>query len=468
MKHRKPRDNGISRRNFIRASVTATAGLGIMRSGYIFGDDSEDMAGQRIKEFRILGRTGFKVSDIGFGTGNLSNANVLEAALDTGINYIDTAEHYVRGNSERTIGQVINKRDRTKIFLTTKLNLMGGSSKKKLIARFNKCLERLQTSYADCLMLHMVPTVEQLTHEGYHEAIRELKAAGKVRFTGLSNHGTEHKLAGPIKDEMDRIILAAAEDGRFDVVLFTYNFIQKEMGDRILKACKNKNMGTTLMKTNPVKFYQDMQDILDNNLKQGRKIGEQFYKIMEDYKTLIDRGQEFIRKYGLTSAEKTRDAAIKFCLSNPDVHSVCPTLNSFEDLEAFIALSGTKLDEEGKDMLVDYESGLGQYYCRHACGRCEGSCPQGVPVNTIMRYYHYFEAQGREKYAMEKYSALSRKSAALCAECTESYCEKACPYRVPVQGLLIAAHQTLTLEREYREKLSIKPNSHFSEPFDYN
>jgi predicted aldo/keto reductase-like oxidoreductase len=217
------------------------------------------------------------------------------------------------------------------------------------------------------------------------------------------------------------------------------------MGDEILKACKNKNMGTTLMKTNPVKFYQDMQNMLENNIKQGRKFGEQFYKIMEEYKVLIDKGQEFIKKYGLTSHDKIRDAAIKFCLSNPDVHSVCPTLNSFEDLEAFTALSGTRLDAEGNAMLADYESGLGRYYCRHACGHCEGSCPQGIPVNTIMRYFHYFAAQGREKYAMEKYSALSRNRADFCADCTESSCEKVCPYGVPVQGLLVMAHQTLSL-----------------------
>ncbi|MDH5386294.1 MAG: aldo/keto reductase, partial [Candidatus Aminicenantes bacterium] len=231
MKQRNQKDSRISRRNFIRSSVSATAGLGLIRGGRLLGQDGEEPPGPKIKEYRTLGRTGFKVSDIGFGTGNLSNPNVIEAALDMGINYIDTAEHYGHGNSERTIGQVISKRDRKKIFLTTKLNMMGGGSKEKLKARFIECLERLQTDYADCLMIHMVPTVEQVTHEGYHEAIQELKAEGKVRFTGLSNHGTEHKLAGPIKDEMDKIILAAAEDGRFDVVLFTYNFIQKEMGD---------------------------------------------------------------------------------------------------------------------------------------------------------------------------------------------------------------------------------------------
>ncbi|KKN33350.1 hypothetical protein LCGC14_0804620 [marine sediment metagenome] len=446
MKHKNKKGSGISRRNFIRNSVSAAAGLGFIGGRRLFGQEVEEPTGQKIKEYRTLGRTGFKVSDIGLGAGNLSNENVLEAALDMGINYIDTAEHYLRGNSERTIGKVLSKRDRKKIFLTTKLNLgMGGGSKEKIKTRFSRCLERLQTNYVDCLMLHMTPTVEQVKHEPYHEAIRELKAEGKVRFTGLSNHGKEHRLAGPVKDEMDKIVLAAAEDGRFDVVLFTYNFIQKEMGNKILKGCKSKNMGITLMKTNPVEFYQGMQNILERNRTQGRKIGEQFFKMMEEYKTLIDKGEGFMKKYGITGAEQARDAAIKFCLGNPDVHSVCPSMNSFEELDTFVALSGTRLDQKEKTMLADYESGLGRYYCRHACSKCEGSCPQGVPVNTIMRYYHYFAAQRREKFAMEKYNALPGNSADTCSDCGGSYCEKACPYAVPVQGLLVLAHQTLTV-----------------------
>jgi predicted aldo/keto reductase-like oxidoreductase len=204
-------------------------------------------------------------------------------------------------------------------------------------------------------------------------------------------------------------------------------------------------MGTTLMKTNPVKFYQDIQDIEERNREQGRKLGEQFYKIMEEYKALVDRGQDFMKKYGMTGPAEARDAAIKFCLGNPDVHSVCPSMNTFEELEAFVALSGTRLDQEGKDVLADYQSGLGRYYCRHACGQCEGSCPHGVPVNTIMRYYHYFSAQRREKYAMEKYNALAGSVADKCSSCSGCESEKACPYGVPVQGLLLLAHQALTL-----------------------
>jgi hypothetical protein len=146
MKDKDKKDSGISRRRFIRNSVSAAAGLGLVGGGKLLGEEVEEPTGAKIKEYRTLGRTGFKVSDIGIGAGNLSNENVLEAALDMGINYIDTAEHYLRGNSERTIGKILSKRDRKKIFLTTKLNMMMGGSKEKIKTRFSRCLERLQTT----------------------------------------------------------------------------------------------------------------------------------------------------------------------------------------------------------------------------------------------------------------------------------------------------------------------------------
>lgn len=445
MKEEESKKSGISRRGFIGSAFAAAASLGIAGRNRLFSASAEDIAEKpKIKEYRTLGRTGFKVSDISFGTGNLNEPSLLEAALDMGINYIDTAEHYGSGNSEKTIGEVMKNRDRKSVFITTKLNFFMGKSHKVLKERTIRCLERLQLDYVDCLMIHMTPSAEQLKHEPYHEVIRELKAEGKVRFTGLSNHGTEHKLAGGSKDPMEKVVLAAAEDGRFDVVLFVYNFIQREQGEKILKACKEKNMGTTLMKTNPVKFYSEMKAFLDQAKERGRKIHESTWKLLDEYKVHVAKAEEFKEKYNLKSEAQVRDAAIKFCLNNPDVHAVCPTIDNFEELENYVALSGQRLEPMEKDMLADYEDVHGKFYCRHACGACESSCPYGVPINTIMRYDHYFRAQRREKHALAKYADLRGENAGSCTDCT-GYCERSCTYGVPIQGLLMMAHQTLTL-----------------------
>jgi predicted aldo/keto reductase-like oxidoreductase len=77
-------------------------------------------------------------------------------------------------------------------------------------------------------------------------------------------------------------------------------------------------------------------------------------------------------------------------------------------------------------------------------GGRERSCPHGVPVNTIMRYQHYFDAQGREKEAIAKYAKLPTRRTDLCRDCT-GWCEGACPYGVPIKGLLCISHEILTL-----------------------
>jgi len=436
----------LNRRRFIQSSFAVAAGLGLTRKNELFGGTKQDAQAEKskIKDYRILGRTGFKVSDIGFGAGNLSDPALFGAALDAGVNYVDTAEHYARGNSERTIGQTIKDRDRKKLFITGKLNFgLGKNTKEGIKERTQKCLERLQTDYLDCLMIHMTPSLDQLKHEGYHDAIRELRAEGRVKFTGLSNHGTEHQYAGFVKDPMDKIILAAAEDGRFDVVLFTYNFMQREMGDRILKACAEKNIGTTLMKTNPIRGYNDILSMYERMREKGR-VTEAGEEIIRDFTSRVEKGKEFAQKYGLNGDKEASGAAIKFCLNNPDVHSVCPTISTYEDLEFYVSLSGGRLEPVEESMLADYKSFSGNMYCRHACGECESSCPHEVPVNTIMRYQHYFMSQGREKHAMAKYAALPRTNASVCTDC-DGYCEAACPYGVKVQGLLMAAHHTLSL-----------------------
>ncbi len=435
---------GMSRRRFLGGSIAALAGMGLQGKEKLFGSESSIGAGElKIKEYRTLGRTGFKVSDIGLGTGEMTDPALLEAVLDTGINYIHTGESYGRGLMERTIGSGIKNRNRKSIFISTMLGLSKDVSKEGLINRAHKCLERLQTDYIDCLMIHAPPTVERIKTEGFHAAIRQLKAEGRVRFCGLSNHGAQWQ---DVPETMEKVLLAAAEDGRFDVMLFVYNFIQRDMGEKVLKACKEKNIGATLMKTNPVVNYLEMKENLEKTKEEGREVSDRLVKLVERLKARADMAESFKKKYNLTNNNEVRDAAIKFVLSHPYVNSACLTIKNYSDLEAYVALSGTRLESAERKKLSAYRATFGEFYCRHACGECESECPHGVPVITIMRYQHYFKAQSREKTAMVKYASLQRNKAERCLNCV-GYCEQACPYGVPVQGLLVMAHQTLTLVR---------------------
>ncbi len=436
----------VSRRGFLKSTGAAVMGGGVLSGATPAGVAQGQTQEPRIREYRTLGRTGFDVSDISFGTGSLDNANVLAVALDMGMNYIDTAEHYVNGRAERTIGEVLPGRDRASLFITTKLNLShasvarGRDSKEQIKERFQRCLENMGTDYADCLMIHLTPSVDMVTHEGFHSAFEELKAEGRVRFLGLSNHGMQHAVYGGIEESMEDVIGAAAEDGRFDVALFVYNFLQKEQGERIIQACRAKDMGVTLMKTDPV----GISSILGEGLESGRRVSEARERVIRDYLRWTEAAEEFKRRHGLESETQVRDAATKFCLDHSGVHTVCATINSFDVLEAFVALSGQRLTETERPLLASYEDLLGSFYCRHGCGICEPACPHQVRVNDVLRYGHYFHAQRREKQAMQKYATLPGIAAGGCLDC-EGQCEEACPYGVRVRALLARAHQRLTL-----------------------
>lgn len=435
---------GMNRRRFLGSAGAALAGLSIPGKRQLFAGQTEQpksIPKLKVKEYRILGRTGFKASDIGMGGGAINDPTLLETALDSGINYIDSAENYYNGQVERVIGKVLKNRDRKSVFISTKLYLAKDVSKESLLGRARKCLERLQTDYVDCMMMHCPPNAATLKTEGFHEMIRELKAEGRVRYAGLSQHGAQWN---DVQETMEQILSAAAEDGRFDVALFVYNFLQTEMGERVLKLYKAKNIGTTIMKANPVGTYFFIEGEIEKGIKEGQKMEPYVTALLERVKGVADKAKASMKRLNLTNPSEIRSAAYRFVLSNPNVNSVCCTIGNYDDLEAFVSLSGTKLTPAEAGQLNAYAETLGQLYCRHACGACEPECPRRVPVNTIMRYQHYFRAQGREKYAMAKYADLAGNKADKCSSCG-GRCQTACPYGVPIQGLLTLAHQTLTL-----------------------
>ena len=439
---------GINRRSFIKQSTLGLIGGGMMSQGS-FSRTQETTKGDslKIKEYRILGRTGFKVSDL--ATGDFNDAGPFKGLLDAGVNYIDTSEDY--GQHGRKIGAAIKDRDRSSLFISSKLRAdssvrrigKSGITKEGFIRRANRVMEALQTDYLDCLMISSPETEEMLICDGFHAATKQLKKEGKIKFVGVSHHGSQFFLSKP-KESMEKVLLAAAEDGRFDVMLLAYNFLKEDMSERILEVCGQKNIGTTLMKTNPVRSYNHMKEFLERQRSRGRELNEQDRENMARMEKKLDNAQDFIKRHNLKSDKEIRDAAMRFVLSNPNVSTVCVTVLNFEEMRDYLKLSGSRLGAQDKALLSAYSKECGSFYCRHACGLCEPECPHEVPVNTIMRYDHYFVSQGREKHAMAKYAALKSHKADRCQDCA-GHCESVCPYGVPVKALLSAAHHTLTL-----------------------
>ena len=153
---------------------------------------------------RILGRTGLEVSQLGFGAMAIRDSGsevsdeqagkVLNAVLDAGITFIDTAPDY--GSSEERIGAYISHR-RDEFFLATKCGCNVSPdgvrqdpghlwSADRLRRNIEQSLARMKTDYVDVLQMHN-PTVEEVEQGGLVEVLQEIRQAGKTRFIGVSS-----------------------------------------------------------------------------------------------------------------------------------------------------------------------------------------------------------------------------------------------------------------------------------------
>ena len=460
MKHSSEQDarNGsISRRRFFQVGGAVIAGGTLSLSAGRAAAQAEGETKKipsRISRFRTLGRTGFQASDISIGCGGVSDENVIRYAYDHGINYFDTAEGYGNGASETTIGNAMPHMDRKKIFITTKLPINPEEDTVETIRdRFGKCLERLKTDHVDALMMHSVDRVDHVKFAQFHAVANRLISDGKIRFRGISCHGPREE----DQNSMAEVLVAAADDGRFDVMLLSYNFLNREEAEKVLAACKAKNIGTTAMKTmpgyidlehfNPDDPQEDFVDYINSVAERGISREEAIERInnwVDRQMADADRIKPFAEKHGITTNEELREKSILWVLKNPDMNTVTVSMNDFEALDRFIPLSGTELTRADTEYLKDWDLACGHRYCRHGCVGCMTDCPEKLAVSTIMRYSYYFAHQGREKHAMKKYARLGGRDASPCLACNAP-CAGVCPHGVDIQGNMVRAHMMLKL-----------------------
>jgi aryl-alcohol dehydrogenase-like predicted oxidoreductase len=210
--------------------------------------DGDAPSEQGVKHYNTLGRTGLKVSDIGFGAGGTTDPAVIQYALDMGINYFDTAEQYAGGRSESAIGEVAAEH-RDKMVICTKLEMNGNTTAEEVFTRFDACLERLQTDYVDILMIHG-GNRDALDNPAIYAAFDSLKARGKIGWTGVSHHGPD------IASELRTVI---AED-KLDVILCSFDPVGDPDIPAMLEEARAKGIGLVAMKVLPSAREADLEE----------------------------------------------------------------------------------------------------------------------------------------------------------------------------------------------------------------
>ena len=230
-----------SRRAFLSAGlilpvVGATSRMGFASTGLASFKpeepaDTKPNASAKL-DYRILGRTGLKVTTLGFGCMTTSDPSVIKRAADMGINYFDTARGYQQGNNERMVAAALGAR-RKQIVLSSKSH---GANKAELQQHLETSLRELKTDYS----ISGISTPRSSPAEVTDEMIEEqqlVKKQGKIRFAGVSTHSGQPQL-----------LPWMAQKGVFDVVLTGYNFTMDAGMSQAIETAAKAGMGVVAMK----------------------------------------------------------------------------------------------------------------------------------------------------------------------------------------------------------------------------
>jgi predicted aldo/keto reductase-like oxidoreductase len=373
-----------TRREFLAAGAAGMAGAALLPACSRSQPSEDALPRTGRSTLRALGRTGLELPVISMGS--VYAVELVRGALDAGIVYIHTSSSYAERNHERLLGEVLKSLPRSSFIVASSPDLpyrfrryelsddLGTAVDPALIAEsIDGSLQRLGIDVIDIYYLASISRRRTALHEPYLEAFGKLKAAGKVRFAGITTHANEPE-----------VIRAAAESKFWDVVLTAYNFRQSYRGEvrAAIRQAAEAGLGVVAMKTQAGVYWD----------------GARKHKI-------------------------NMKAALKWVLQDEHVHTTIPAFANFdemrEDLSVMKDLAFTPQEEQ--DLRLGEQLGLSGLYCQQ-CAHCVPQCPAGLDIPTLMRGYMY--ATGYQDPARAMRTAGSRVDTGIpCVRC------RRCPVR---------------------------------------
>lgn len=323
-----------------------------------------------------LGRTGLRISRLGFGGIPIQRIDqpgtraLLKAAHEAGVNYIDTARAYTV--SEAWIGQSLEELGLRKDFvLATKCRAL---TKADMEAELAKSLENLRTDHIELYQFHnpsMADLQTILGPGGSMEALLEAKAKGVVGHIGLTAH-------------LAAVFEAALAVPEIETIMFPYNIVEQQ-GTELIERCAALGKG-----------FIDMKPLAGGAIEDGR-------------------------------------LALRYVLSNPNVTVAIPGMAAVEELESNVrgAENVRPLTQEEQAACQKVRDELGTQFCRR-CNYC-APCTAGIQIPSVFLFQGYLNRYGLEAWGRERYATLPIKAGA-CVQC--GVCETRCPYNLPIRSMM--------------------------------
>ena len=325
-------------------------------------------------KYRNLGKTGIKVSEVGFGGIPIIRlqtdeaVKVLRYAFDKGITFYDTANMY--RDSESKIGMALSS-FRDKIIIASKTILRDAVGFRK---HLENSLKMLKTDYLDLFQFHQVANDEEwekITKDGgaLSEA-HKAKKEGKIRFLGVTSHNLQ-------------MAIKLVKTGLFNTIQFPFNFIETEAKDQLHKYSREKGIGIIAMKP-------FAGGVIDNAA-----------------------------------------VAFKYLRQFPGVIPI-PGFDSVQSVDEIVSIYDCPNEVTGEDLerMEKYRQELGRVFCRR-CEYCQ-PCPNGVVITPAMGYP--IVASRMSSQVSVVFLKMPMESIQNCTEC--GVCIERCPYELPIPDLL--------------------------------
>ncbi|MBQ2957854.1 MAG: aldo/keto reductase [Clostridia bacterium] len=325
-------------------------------------------------EYTILGKTGLKISRMGFGGIPIQKVDasvtrtLMEKLVESGVNYIDTARGYTV--SEQFLGEALEGL-RDHFVLATK---SMARTKVAMAKDIDTSLATLRTGYIDLYQLHnpsMADLDTVIGPGGALEALFEAKAAGKIGHIGLTAHS-------------EAVFEKALTFDWVETIMFPYNIVETQ-AEKLIDACREKNIGFICMKP----------------LAGGA---------LED-----------------------ASLAMRFISQNPAVSVAIPGMYDVREIDQNAAAlsDSSPLTDDELQKIDAVRKELGTQFCRR-CNYCQ-PCTVGINISGIFLFEGYLRRYGLGEWAKGRYATLSKK-AKDCIGC--GVCETRCPYQLPIREML--------------------------------
>lgn len=315
-------------------------------------------------EYRRVGRSGLKVSEIclgtmtfGHGTDKAEAKRIVDLSLDAGVNFFDTANGYSNGESEIMLGEIIKDRRQDVVIATKVFNPMGpgpndsGMSRAHIMRAIEDSLRRLQTDYIDIYYIHHVDTQTPL--EEMLRAFDDLVHHGKVRYIACSNYEAWRL--------MEALWISDTKNlARFECYQPQYSLVVRDIEEEIIPVCQLKGVGVVVW--SPLaggfltgKYKPGQNKVAGSRSEEGWAYPERYFapNADETLSVLLEVAEQLDR----TPAQ----VATRWVLEQPAITSAIIGARTLAQAEDNLRAAGWQLPQEALQRLNEVSAQPARY-----------------------------------------------------------------------------------------------------------